>query len=199
MFDPDFRIERPKRYYRQGLNNILHNELAIVEHRISSPEKPRDPENPALQQHLRPQDNGSRHDSDSRSLLGSIKSRISRVFHLKSDSSHQEGSGARPGTQKSRQEESPDDSDSSSSISLPPRTRTPMLDPSTNIDPMSVPEHTGNSSTDGQVAKKKKSPEDVSKHTFYIINSQMRLKLFARNEVCVYFHFNQSFIDIIFF
>jgi phospholipase D1/2 len=31
--------------------------------------------------------------------------------------------------------------------------------------------------------KKKKRSDDVSKHTFYVENSQMRLKLFARNEV----------------
>lgn len=60
-----------------------------------------------------------------------------------------------------------------------------MLDPSTNTNPLEPP--TGMSdkrSRAGEEEKrKKKRTGDVSKHTFYVENSQMRLKLFARNEV----------------
>lgn len=62
-----------------------------------------------------------------------------------------------------------------------------MLDPSTNTNPLDHPDemsdqraHAGD---DPLKKKKKKRSGDVSKHTFYIENSQMRLKLFARNEV----------------
>ncbi|KAF9454771.1 phospholipase D [Macrolepiota fuliginosa MF-IS2] len=184
LFDPDFKIERPKRYYRQGLNNILHNDFAMIEHHISSPDRPQAVENSWVgqndlqpnHQHLQPHDN--HHNSDGLSLLGSVRSRISRIFH--SDNGH----NPRSKVQKSQGNETVDDSDSSDTVSLPPRTRTPMLDPSIHVDPMAVPGNqnynTENQQVDGSTKEKK--AEDVSKHTFYIVNSQMRLKLFARNE-----------------
>lgn len=55
---------------------------------------------------------------------------------------------------------------------------TPMLDPSTNTNPLLGADDRGGD------AKKKKKSGDVSKHTFYIENSQMRLKCYAKNEVC---------------
>ncbi|KXN88185.1 Phospholipase D1 [Leucoagaricus sp. SymC.cos] len=83
-----------------------------------------------------------------------------------------------------RQDEHNEDSNTSSAMSLPARSRAPMLDPSTNLNPVVVSEESRpNGDHAGQVvAKRKKNPEDVSKHTFYIVNSQMRLKLFARSE-----------------
>jgi phospholipase D1/2 len=64
-----------------------------------------------------------------------------------------------------------------------------MLDPSTNANPLAGgDEHpdemndTPNWQNDTE-KKRKKRANDVSKHTFYIENSQTRLKLFARNEV----------------
>jgi phospholipase D1/2 len=62
-----------------------------------------------------------------------------------------------------------------------------MLDPSTHTNPLE-PAVNGQ----GQQAEEKKPKQgsktpvlsDVSKHTFYIVNSQMRLKLSAKNEVC---------------
>jgi phospholipase D1/2 len=59
----------------------------------------------------------------------------------------------------------------------------PMLDPSTNANCLSGdPEHpTESQPLDDKKGKKRST--DVSKHTFYIVNAQMRLKLFARNEV----------------
>jgi phospholipase D1/2 len=65
-----------------------------------------------------------------------------------------------------------------------------MLDPSTNPNPLSEtteqPDAERHWHPDEK--KKKKKVEDVSKHRFYIVNSQMRLKLFARNQVCTTAH-----------
>lgn len=62
-----------------------------------------------------------------------------------------------------------------------------MLDPSTNVNPLEVPDDKTKlregAGGEEEKKKKKKRTGDVSKHTFYIENSQMRLKLFARNEV----------------
>ncbi|KAF9527594.1 phospholipase D [Crepidotus variabilis] len=77
---------------------------------------------------------------------------------------------------------------------------TPMLDPSTNVNPIqedaedrdNAKNHEGMDLSEkekmirgkkGKIASaKKKISGDVSRHTFYIINSQMRLKIFAKNE-----------------
>lgn len=60
-----------------------------------------------------------------------------------------------------------------------------MLDPSTNTDPLMAPEDhdeaTREAAGDKQTNKKRRDNE-VSKHTFYIENAQMRLKLIAKNE-----------------
>ncbi|KNZ80910.1 hypothetical protein J132_03610 [Termitomyces sp. J132] len=95
LLDPEFEIERPKRYYRQGLN-LLHIEGP------SSSHKP---------------------------------------------------------------------TDKSVASQAPPA----MLDPSTNVNPLV-------SKNDEQLPEGRDHSEDVSKHTFYVTNAQMRLKLFARNE-----------------
>ena len=58
-----------------------------------------------------------------------------------------------------------------------------------------------------QVQKKgkgKKKRKDVSKHTFYMSNSQMRVKVFAKNEVrtidldFLFFAWMSAFMDVIF-
>ena len=71
-----------------------------------------------------------------------------------------------------------------------------MADPSTNVDPMrrddEHQEHHDEDElpdmekTEKQIQRKnkgRKKTKDVSKHTFFVSNSQMRLKLFAKNEV----------------
>ena len=79
-------------------------------------------------------------------------------------------------------------SSSSSIDTTPSRPPTPILDPSTNTNPL-LPndENSGDYPVNNADAKslkqKKKSASDVSKHTFYIENSQTRLKLVARTEV----------------
>jgi hypothetical protein len=61
----------------------------------------------------------------------------------------------------------------------------PMLDPSINVNALTDDgtgiRHEHLNPTDKK--NKKNKSADVSKHTFYIENSQTRLKLYARNEV----------------
>lgn len=66
-----------------------------------------------------------------------------------------------------------------------------MLDPSTNANPFSPtteghPDDLGESTHPWRAdTNKKRDAKEVSKHTFFISNSQMKLKLVARNEVLV--------------
>lgn len=181
MIDSDFRIERPKRYYRQGLNLLTHPDEVFEEEKGKYKSDP---------------------NHDTRSQSGtSIKSRISRIFghhHTnKSRSTHHQrasSDGARTGTINSRPSHA-----RSSSVSYNPtsdsdddtgeeeeedegrrlqRQITPMLDPSTNTNPLEGPDEKAAGEKD-----RKKKRGDVSKHTFYIENSQMRLKCYAKNEV----------------
>lgn len=158
MLDSDFSIERPKRYYRQGLN-LLHADNANGTHSSHKA-------NEKLQVHP---------ESDRRSMMGSITSRVSKIFHLEG---HQHAATINDAS-------SDDSSDTSASIGS--RAATPMLDPSTNTNALSA-DHPGGHPDEAHAQndrKRKKHNTDVSKHTFYIVNSQMRLKLFARNEVCI--------------
>lgn len=58
-----------------------------------------------------------------------------------------------------------------------------MLDPSTNMNPLAKKEAhlMRNDRTDKNTGTVPAA--DVSKHTFYLVNSQMRLRLRARSEV----------------
>ncbi|KAI0056534.1 phospholipase D [Artomyces pyxidatus] len=155
MLDPDFKIERPMRYYRQGLNLLQVPERAHHERRAAS-------------------ESGA---ADHVSLFGSIRSRVSKVLHP-----HHASNGDAPRASTSTR---PRTESTVSSISSPPssaapsRAATPMLDPSTNTNPLM--EDQSKAPKPPQDGEKKKRSE-VSKHTFYIENSQMRLKLYARSE-----------------
>lgn len=168
----------------------------MIEHQISSPEK--GAEDPAAQQQ-RQQPSDDRQDSDRHSVFGSIKSRLSRFFHSDSDPNRRGSGDTRHGTRRSQEIDNTGHSDSSSSISLPPRAQTPMLDPSTNIDPMSGSKKQDNPGEDGRrpsgAIKKNKPEGDVSKHTFYIVNSQMRLRLSARSEVWIHVYIKLPVAD----
>ncbi|KAJ7696033.1 phospholipase D [Mycena rosella] len=153
LLDADFDIERPKRYYRQGLK-LLH------------PDTGEDDEVKPPSNTLHPAA-----DNDNRSVLGSIRGSFSKLLHRRNgngtgmDDDHSSSSG-------------------SSASSIVSQHSAPMLDPSTNVNPLSgtadQPDADRNWHPDEK--KKKKRVDDVSKHTFYIVNSQMRLKLFARNQ-----------------
>ncbi|TFY72827.1 hypothetical protein EVG20_g164 [Dentipellis fragilis] len=175
MLDPDFKIERPMRYYRQGLN-ILQGDTTTVERVSDGPH-----ENGA--DNRDPKDQGRRHSrsddtTDRMSLLGSIRTSFSKVLHP-----HQAGrsSNGDARTSTSTRPRSDSQSSSSDSSTTPSRPPTPMLDPSTNTDPLA--EGQGKNSKDSQQGQKKnKNSHEVSKHTFYVENSQMRLKLYAKSE-----------------
>lgn len=163
LLDSDFTIERPKRYYRQGLN-LLHGESE--EDITVKPDH-------KLEVH-----SDAGHAEHKRNLFGSVKKGVSKIFH-RNHSHPNLGNGA-----------AHDDASSSSSSasSVSSRAATPMLDPSTNANPLSgVSEDMGDGQAWQSQDKKRKKANDVSKHTFFISNAQTKLKLFARNEVRVAF------------
>lgn len=167
LVDSDFRIERPTRYYRQGLN-VFHQLEDDEDVTTNGPG-----EGLAAER---------RHAS---SRIGSIKGQISKALHIGHRHDHRESQSANGHADSFMRR------DSSPGPSSPPSSRplTPMLDPSTNTDPLLGPddhdEQTHEAAGDGDKKKKNRSNE-VSKHTFYIENAQMRLKLFAKNEVSRY-------------
>ncbi|GLB38253.1 putative phospholipase [Lyophyllum shimeji] len=148
LLDSDFRIERPKRYYRQGLN-LLHPESIHTGnlHPTKAVDKSDDRIYPA---------------SDCRSIISSITDRVGKVFR-------KEGYQHAP-TLNGEAEHEESSSFGGSEEAQPAA----MLDPSTNVNPI-----TADGDVDDQNMKR---AHDVSKHTFYIINAQMRLKLIAHNE-----------------
>jgi phospholipase D1/2 len=162
LLDAKFKIKRPTRYYRQGLN-LLH----VDSIRDSSAAKP-DPMGLAVQ---RSTDSTN---AERKSLLGSIRSRVSHILHPVRDASHAGPSSTTDG-EGEQNVRSDTDADSLDPDSSPP---TPLLDPSTNADPRQQDDTTPRKKT-------RRASGEMSKHTFYIENSQMRLKLFARSEVCV--------------
>lgn len=136
--------------------------------------------------------------------MGTITSRMSRIFHLghHAQSTHGDANAATgataadgdagPSHPRRVSTSSSASSGSSNLFSEPSRPPTPMLDPSTHTNPLKYPDEIGdngeednnnNNNNNTKKNKKKKRTGDVSKHTFYIENSQMRLKLFAHNEV----------------
>ena len=160
LIDQDFRIERPTRYYRQGLNLL------------TLPEEQQDMTVHEARRHMS-------------SKFSSIRTSFSKVFHRSSHSQRgksMDGNGTTPGPRPSRPRVD-SDSSLSSNPSTASRPVTPLLDPSPNMNPLQITEEQTEQSPD-QTHKKSKS-RDVSKHTFYVENSQVRLKLLARNEVGV--------------
>ncbi|KAI0632459.1 phospholipase D [Trametes polyzona] len=190
LIDQDFKIERPTRYYRQGLN--LFHQLDDHESENEDEAKTRQEEKTKVDHQPLPRKRLA-------STVGSIKSSISKVLHLGQNHSHQHDSRQRHSTsvnnltahaQNGRRRSSVT-SDASSDVSGPSsRALTPMLDPSTNTNPLEgalhnhdhLEEEDMQPTTEDSGAKRKKSSKDVSKHTFYVVNSQTRLKLYAKNE-----------------
>lgn len=219
LLDPDFRIERPKRYYRH------------VSHLLDRDENESDKHEQSQQGGSQAQgytltirrSNESSHfvgsppdihlsspETDHKSLISSVRTRISKIFHHGSCTPSRSRETKADGGLDANASESEEDSNvSSTSLRsvLPSRAATPLLDPSTNTNPLQddvgvqgkmanklvmtdkgEKRNAGNTemqkkTTSIAASAKKKLSTDVSKHTFYILNSQMRLKLFARNEV----------------
>lgn len=171
LFDTDFKIERPMRYYRQGWN-MLHPDADETE------EIKRDGPHMKVEGHMAQEGHGT---------LRAVRSRLGKVFHVgrhnRSDRHSTSGASLRHRrSQGSHQgaEDSGSDSDSSDS-----RPSTPIADPSTNVNAMDGEQDANRQldKTNDSTKRKKKKSSDVSKHTFFISNSQMKLKLFARNQV----------------
>ena len=172
LLDANFKIKRPTRYYRQGLN-LLHGD-SIRDGLAAKPART---------------DSAVRESVDSanaehNSLLGSIRSRVSHMLHTHRDASHAGPSSTQDSEHEQHVRSDADaDADSLDPDSSPP---TPLLDPSTNADPLNEDETDAPRNQDETAQRKKtqRASREVSKHTFYVENSQMRLKLFARSEVC---------------
>ncbi|TFK81830.1 phospholipase D [Polyporus arcularius HHB13444] len=174
LIDQDFSIERPTRYYRQGLN-LFHQVDGDSGEHDQQQETATEGPNKSKTDLPRPR-------KRLESTVGSVKSRFSKVFHLGGHKPHhhREHSKSANNLPADGHAHAQSDSDSdSSSDSSGPSTRppTPMLDPSTNTNPLDA--HDPEKGKDG---KKKRSSKDVSKHVFYVVNSQTRLKLYAKNE-----------------
>ncbi|KAG1884901.1 phospholipase D [Suillus subluteus] len=183
LFDTSFKIIRPTRYYRKGLH-LLHSEPEDREFLVGL--------NKAEQQpHPQTQTEYPQAEVDCLSAMDSIKSRLSRAFRIANKSSPNitattggevQGNGDVTTETGHRRTESV----SSGSSAVSSRPVTPMLDPSTHVNPLKSSGTAEGRETQGETneqdKRKKKKQDDVSKHTFYVENSQMRLKLFARNE-----------------
>lgn len=130
---------------------------------------------------------------DCLSAIESIKSRLSRALRVANRSSPNitaiaGGEVRGNGEVATEIGHTRTESISSGSSAVSSRPATPMLDPSTHVNPLKSSgaaegRETQADTNDQDKRKKKKRSDDVSKHTFYVENSQMRLKLFARNEV----------------
>jgi phospholipase D1/2 len=105
--------------------------------------------------------------------MSSIRTQVSKILHL----------DPLPNAHHEREDDASSDS-ASSVVSAPSRVPTVMLDPSTNKDPLQKTVHDEHG--EDVNTTQKQVPKDVSKHTFYVLNSQMKLKISARNEVIPY-------------
>ena len=313
LLDPEFRIERPKRVYRQGLGGFFQDSDSDDEGDVQHKSEKNQHDNTLLAVEKEGRHGGTLKvkDEDAKSVLGSVKSRVSKIFHptrhrsrstndletTKHQEANRRGSASlgkasagknheRASTQTTSSGQRPtlvsqegyhgmnhykssgSDSDISTSLTrqssmirseteseggdgregpvshvrsdsastLSGGALTPMLDPSTNLDPTALLRageqntpakfkelakghddsgaESGGEKQNGDHQREKTDQEkedekrkveqairdhqrqlrlkeqqkrsegkDMSKHTFYISNSQMRLKLYARNEV----------------
>ncbi|KAG8214440.1 phospholipase D [Butyriboletus roseoflavus] len=178
LLDADFKIVRPIRYYRKGLH-LLRPEPADREFYTAD----------RMHEVALPQET----EIDCASAMDSITSRITRAFNVRQRSTPNVGNvenqenQSPPRPRNARHDSASSGSSVASNLSPPP-----MLDPSTHVQPLQIsePRKSGQEQNQQQdqtlseteQRKRKKRSQDVSKHTFYVENSQMRLKLFARNE-----------------
>jgi len=224
LLDSDFRIERPKRYYRQ-VGHLLHHDKKELDKQDQETSQARERDNDGTNTAGRPNDQREyRHfapeiqlspsENDHKSIISSIKTHISKVFHhdlsASSQSREERGDRNRDGNAVEAENGSNLSSPSMSLRSdLHSRAPTPLLDPSTNTNPLQddteiegkgknklgttdtgvkqEKENDGNKTISLARAAKNKFSTDVSKHTFYIVNSQTRLKLSAKNEASLLF------------
>ena len=189
LLDSDFSVERPTRYLRKGLH-MLHLQDEEEPHGPANPEtRAKSPHTPrSLSSSRRHSINGrgsvsvNGHHSRKNSMAGSTMNKASltlrKIFTV--------------GSRHTRRT-----SHSSSNSSATSRAPTPLEDPSTQrpahgphseILPEDLEKHIEERIAREKNKKKKNDSKekDLSHRTFYIENSQMRLKLTARNEVCYF-------------
>ena len=144
-------------------------------------------------------------ESEKSGKLASLKSRFGRLFHhrhatsthsVAQDNHRHDRIHSRYPTSSSRSGSSVNSEDEDENDNARPST--PLVDPSTNMDPLRVeaasedemnPKLSKEALALENARKKKKRARDVSKHTFFVENSQMRLKLYARNTVSPGYYF----------
>lgn len=177
LFDSEFKIERPRRYYRQVAKGL---QLFHVDG-----EKEDEPD---VDEQSEKEDH---HAGVSRfGTFARVKDRVGKAFSFVNRSPKDDRHSTTVAS-ISRRRSSTITSASSSVESDIHRTEA-RIDPSTNMNPLHEGDEAGMAhlpsnpddlaAASGQKGKKKR-PKDVSRHTFYISNSQTRLKLYAKNEV----------------
>lgn len=172
---------RPIRYYRKGLH-LLRPEPADREFHTTE----------LMHEVILPQEI----EVDCASAMDSITGRITRALNIyqrstpNMDNIENQENKSPPQPRHERH-----DTASSGSSIASNQSPSPMLDPSTHVRPLQISQpqrngqveeqnqQQGQTLSENEKRKRKKRSQDVSKHTFYVENSQMRLKLFARNEV----------------
>ncbi|KAF9649936.1 phospholipase D [Thelephora ganbajun] len=179
LFDSDFKIERPVRYYRQGLH-LLRDGNDNEKKASKGKEVDRSPS-----RHRGENDKDAVHpalpgDVDYMSTFGSIKSKMSNIFRRqKAPESEVQPQPSNSGSGRPPRISADDTASTSTASSRSERAPTPILDPSTNTNPLLDPDE---NQDHPKPSKRKKTHSDVSKHTFYIENGQMKLKINAKNE-----------------
>lgn len=160
LLDSDFAIERPKRYYRQGLSLLQH------EHESSS----------VNGSHGKAKSVGGANQSENGEV--GRKASIRHTFHNILHPHHKAAASVFPYAEGDQA------SISTGSSSSDSRPATPLLDPSTNMNPL-APMDAGNKEDHEAWHPKKDRSGEVSRHTFYVINSQLKLKVSCKNKVSV--------------
>lgn len=180
--DSDFKIVRPIRYYRKGLH-LLRPEPADREFHTGE----------RMHEVVLPHET----EVDCASAMDSITGRITRALNACQRSTpNMDNVKKQENKSPPRPRHARDDTASSGCSVASNLSPAPMLDPSTHVRPLQIsqPQQNGQEEnqqqdrtlSESEQRKRKKRSQDVSKHTFYVENSQMRLKLFARNEVSTY-------------
>ncbi|KAJ8519021.1 hypothetical protein ONZ45_g3982 [Pleurotus djamor] len=164
LIDQDFKLHRPKRLYRQPLS-LLHPDSEASGLKLP-------PDNPRHAQS----------EIDNKSIVASVRSKISKALSLGGRRKRPQMNGMNLHNNVEEEEDDFSDRTSDMSVNIP----APMLDPSTNVNPLA---EGSDIQTEGPPRpktpagqRKAAANQDVSKHTFYIENSQVKLKLIAKNE-----------------
>ncbi|KAI6044835.1 phospholipase D [Pisolithus marmoratus] len=169
LLDSEFRVVQPVRYYRKGLHLLRHESPDVNAHGSSRARE----DGPTV-----PED-----EATCLSWIEACRNKLSRVlcFGHHSPPNLTSESAERPNS--TRLSGRWDDAGLSIGSVVSPPVQSPMVDPSTNQDPLATDMEDRNAEPPiEEQGRRQKRPQDVSRHTFYVQNSQMKLKLTAHNE-----------------